>query len=342
MLNYLLSLLSCSQSLLFTPPFLPFNDIFSGMKQLKCESVHSNTLCCWWRALTSPSTYECCPSLSASPASPSDCPAFTPAPVFLPPLPRLDTLPRFSPVRSLSPPVRQSSGKLTFSPFFPSSSRRHRQVRPPSLECHRRPRLRSHRMRQRRLRRRHRLQLASRPFVFFLLFFLFFLLLIRSLSTVSGLSTLFTWGSICLCHIRFRAAWKYNGHSLEELPFRAMGGVYGSWCGLLLVALVLIAQFYIAVWPLGGASAGADAAESFFLVWLGKFFFFFSFLLTVSSHSRSYPPLLLALRLPQESYSSQACSRDRHRRASRLFSPFFATVLTISSVPTRRLAASRG
>ena len=32
------------------------------------------------------------------------------------------------------------------------------------------------------------------------------------LLAASGLSTLFTWGSICLAHIRFRAAWKYHGH----------------------------------------------------------------------------------------------------------------------------------
>lgn len=32
------------------------------------------------------------------------------------------------------------------------------------------------------------------------------------LLALSGLSTLFTWGSICLAHIRFRAAWKFHGH----------------------------------------------------------------------------------------------------------------------------------
>jgi len=66
------------------------------------------------------------------------------------------------------------------------------------------------------------------------------------LLALSGLSTLFTWGSICMCHIRFRKAWKVQGHSVEELPFTAMGGVWGSWLGFALVCLVLIAQFYIA------------------------------------------------------------------------------------------------
>ena len=62
------------------------------------------------------------------------------------------------------------------------------------------------------------------------------------LLALSGLAALFTWGSICLAHIRFRAAWKYHGHTLEELPFKAVFGVTGSWIGLILIILVLIAQ----------------------------------------------------------------------------------------------------
>lgn len=62
------------------------------------------------------------------------------------------------------------------------------------------------------------------------------------LLALSGLAALFTWGSICLAHIRFRSAWALNGHTLDEIPFRAIGGVYGSWIGLGLVVLVLVAQ----------------------------------------------------------------------------------------------------
>lgn len=62
------------------------------------------------------------------------------------------------------------------------------------------------------------------------------------LLALSGLAALFTWGSVCLAHIRFRKAWKYHGHSLDEIPFQAVGGVYGSYLGLTLVILVLIAQ----------------------------------------------------------------------------------------------------
>jgi amino acid transporter len=84
------------------------------------------------------------------------------------------------------------------------------------------------------------------------------------LLALSGLSTLFTWLSICVTHIRFRKAWKVQGHSLEELPFLALGGVWGSWLGAILIVLVLIAQFYVAVWPLGEQPTGKAAAEAFF------------------------------------------------------------------------------
>ncbi|EGO57080.1 hypothetical protein NEUTE1DRAFT_84772 [Neurospora tetrasperma FGSC 2508] len=85
------------------------------------------------------------------------------------------------------------------------------------------------------------------------------------LLSLSGLAALFTWGSICLSHIRFRKAWALKGHSVEEIPFRAAGGVWGSWLGLVLVVLVLIAQFYVAICPPGG---GFNTVEGFFVQYL--------------------------------------------------------------------------
>ncbi|KKZ65111.1 hypothetical protein EMCG_01351 [[Emmonsia] crescens] len=80
------------------------------------------------------------------------------------------------------------------------------------------------------------------------------------LLALSGLAALFTWGSICFAHIRFRAAWAYQGHTIAELPFTAAFGVYGSWLGLALIAIVLAAQFYVAVAELN--------AEAFFKSYL--------------------------------------------------------------------------
>jgi amino acid transporter len=45
------------------------------------------------------------------------------------------------------------------------------------------------------------------------------------LQALSGLAALFTWGSICLAHIRFRSAWKYHGHvsfNTERIPLAVL------------------------------------------------------------------------------------------------------------------------
>lgn len=68
------------------------------------------------------------------------------------------------------------------------------------------------------------------------------------LLSLTGLAGLFCWGSICFAHIRFRAGWKAQGHSLDEIPWKSPLGVWGSWCGFILVMLCLIAEFYISVW----------------------------------------------------------------------------------------------
>jgi len=80
------------------------------------------------------------------------------------------------------------------------------------------------------------------------------------LLSLSGLSNFFTWGSICFAHIRFRKAWYRAGRTTDDLPFAAMFGVVGSWIGLGLNILCLIAQFYVALFPIGGS----PDAQTFF------------------------------------------------------------------------------
>jgi yeast amino acid transporter len=64
------------------------------------------------------------------------------------------------------------------------------------------------------------------------------------LLSLSGLGFFFVWGSICLAHIRFRRAWKANGRSLDEIPYKPPLGTIGSWIGFLLTCLCIIASFY--------------------------------------------------------------------------------------------------
>jgi yeast amino acid transporter len=71
-------------------------------------------------------------------------------------------------------------------------------------------------------------------------------------------------GSICFAHIRFRKAWRAQGHTLDELPFTAAFGVWGSWVGLIFNIMCLIAQFYVALFPIGGT----PNAEGFFEAYL--------------------------------------------------------------------------
>ncbi|KAK4038745.1 amino acid permease [Parachaetomium inaequale] len=82
------------------------------------------------------------------------------------------------------------------------------------------------------------------------------------LLAVSGLSSVFTWGSICLAHIRFRRAWRAKGRSLRELAFRSQVGVTGSWIGLVLNVLVLLAQFWTAAWPIPHPSPSSSKAQT--------------------------------------------------------------------------------
>ena len=86
---------------------------------------------------------------------------------------------------------------------------------------------------------------------------------------LSGLSSVFTWASICLAHIRFRAGWKAQGHTLDELAFRSQPGLVGSWIGFVFNCLVLISQFWTGAWPIGFQSLGpAGQVNNFFQYYL--------------------------------------------------------------------------
>ena len=95
---------------------------------------------------------------------------------------------------------------------------------------------------------------------------------------ISGLSSIFTWGSICFMHVRFRMALKAQGRSTDELTFVALTGVWGSVWGTILNCLVLCAEFWVSLFPTNKADAYhffenylnavvVVALVAFFLVW---------------------------------------------------------------------------
>ncbi|ODQ81164.1 hypothetical protein BABINDRAFT_6992 [Babjeviella inositovora NRRL Y-12698] len=71
------------------------------------------------------------------------------------------------------------------------------------------------------------------------------------LMAIGGISGFVNWGSICLGHIRFRYALKKKGRDTSELAYVSQCGVWGSYYGLLICVLILAAQFWIALFPLG-------------------------------------------------------------------------------------------
>lgn len=79
-------------------------------------------------------------------------------------------------------------------------------------------------------------------------------------SNLTSLFTLFGWGMICLSHIRMRHAWKVQGRPVSELPWTTWTFPWAAWWGLIWCIILIIAEFYLSVWPLDVAMS----AENFF------------------------------------------------------------------------------
>ncbi|KAJ2961672.1 hypothetical protein NQ176_g10990 [Zarea fungicola] len=87
--------------------------------------------------------------------------------------------------------------------------------------------------------------------------------------SITGLSCVITWGTICLCHIRLRRALRVQGQNLDRLAFRSQPGILGSWFGFLFNVLVIVVQFWIGIAPIGWRSMSrSEIAASFFSAWL--------------------------------------------------------------------------
>lgn len=85
------------------------------------------------------------------------------------------------------------------------------------------------------------------------------------LLAISGLCSLFTWWSICLSHIRFRAALSHQARIPEE-ELVVTTSVYGSYFGCIILTIFLGLQFWAALFPPG---LGAADVEGFFKIYLG-------------------------------------------------------------------------
>ncbi|KAH7159912.1 amino acid permease/ SLC12A domain-containing protein [Dactylonectria estremocensis] len=85
------------------------------------------------------------------------------------------------------------------------------------------------------------------------------------LLALSGLAFLFVWGSICLTHIRMRSGFAAQGINQNLIPYRTPFGVIGSYVGLGLNILALVATFYSSLYNAAGDPPNAEAFFSSFL-----------------------------------------------------------------------------
>ncbi|KAG7664789.1 uncharacterized protein J8A68_001671 [[Candida] subhashii] len=93
------------------------------------------------------------------------------------------------------------------------------------------------------------------------------------LVALSGLSTLFTWGSINAAHIRFRCAMKAQERSLDELPYLSNTGVWGAYYGLIANIVVLALQFWLALFPIGAKPSAVAFFQTYLAFFIVVFFY---------------------------------------------------------------------
>lgn len=85
------------------------------------------------------------------------------------------------------------------------------------------------------------------------------------LLSLCGLSSIISWTSICLTHIRFRKALKIHNKAVSSLPYESPLGVFGSWVGLICNLFIIVSQLVTTIWPVDHHSmTGAQRARHAF------------------------------------------------------------------------------
>ncbi|KAK7741851.1 hypothetical protein SLS53_004918 [Cytospora paraplurivora] len=92
-------------------------------------------------------------------------------------------------------------------------------------------------------------------------------------SNLTSLFTLFGWAMICLSHIRMRHAWKVQGRSVNELPWKTWTFPWAAWWGLIWCCLLVIAEFYLSVWPLGDKPSAKNFFANYVSIIAGVFIY---------------------------------------------------------------------
>lgn len=100
-------------------------------------------------------------------------------------------------------------------------------------------------------------------------------------SNLTSLITLFGWGMICFSHIRMRHAWKVQGRSVDELPWKTWTFPIAAWWGLVWCCILVVVEFYLSVWPLGAEPSAKNFFANFVsmiagvIIWLGARLYYY-------------------------------------------------------------------
>jgi amino acid transporter len=93
---------------------------------------------------------------------------------------------------------------------------------------------------------------------------------------LSGVSTFLVWGAISFTHIRFRRAWKAQGRTLEELPFKSLWYPWNAYFGLFANIFLALVQGWTTLSPFD-AGTFVDAyilLPLFWIIYFGYKFWF--------------------------------------------------------------------
>ncbi|EPY52285.1 amino acid transporter [Schizosaccharomyces cryophilus OY26] len=71
---------------------------------------------------------------------------------------------------------------------------------------------------------------------------------------LSGVSTFLVWGSISFIHIRFRRAWKVQGHDADELPYKSFCFPWNAYFGLAATIFLALIQGWTTLSPFNAGS----------------------------------------------------------------------------------------
>lgn len=100
-------------------------------------------------------------------------------------------------------------------------------------------------------------------------------------SNLCSLVALLLWSIIFIVNIRLRKAWVVQGRSLNDMPWRCKSVPYTAWYGLFWSILIVIIEFYLAVWPWKDKSSAKNFFANYvsivlmvFIYAIAKIFFF--------------------------------------------------------------------